>query len=67
MFPTFVVFDPTINIGGIVDLIAVLVVLFKMHNSNVNRLDSIEARLDIVYEWFKRFVIHRTHDSRKGD
>lgn len=47
----------TINIGNILVAVGLLAGFFAAHIQNVRRLQSIETRVEMLYEWFRRRVL----------
>lgn len=45
-------FDPTINIGTILTVVAGVFVAFKIYSGIMTRIDRLETRMDPVWNWF---------------
>lgn len=59
-------FDTTINLGNILTIIGGLGTLAALHMQNIRRLDKIEARVEVVYQWFVKNVINATRRSQSS-
>lgn len=46
-----------INLGTILTLIGTLVTIIKMHNSNVSRVQHLETKLDLMFDWFRKMIM----------
>lgn len=47
-------FNWDVNLGGLVALGGVLVAMYKMHISNIRRMDSLETKVSLMWTAFKR-------------
>lgn len=45
-------FDFTINVGGLLALLAIVITVIKLHASNVSRMARMETKLDILFTWW---------------
>ena len=52
-------FDWSINIGNVLTVISLLVVFMAAHSKNVKRLQDMETKLDLIFQWFRKNVINR--------
>jgi hypothetical protein len=50
-------FNPEISLGTIIQVVMLLMALGAL----VARLSKIESKLDLMYEWFERNVVNRSH------
>ncbi len=51
-------FDLTINLGNIITAVGLLAGFFVAHIQNVRKLQDIDTKLGMVYEWFRTKVIN---------
>ncbi len=51
-------FDWTISIGTLVELAAVIVAVVGMYISILRRIDKVEFKLDLIYQWFSANVLN---------
>jgi len=56
-------FDYSINIGNILTLVSLLSVFVVAHSKNVRRMERIETKLGVVFDWFRTHVI-ANHERR---
>ena len=52
-------FDFTINVTNVVALLVFIAGLITAHTQNIRRLQNIETRLDLMYQWFQKHVINK--------
>ena len=52
-------FDFTINIGEILTAGGLLIGFFVAHTQNIQKLQDIKTKMDLMYEWFQKTVILR--------
>jgi len=52
-------FDWTISVGNVLTGIILLVGFITAHVQNIRKIESIEAKVSIMFEWFQRQVIYR--------
>lgn len=45
-------FDFTINVGGVVAVLGIVITIIKLHASNVSRMARMETKLDILFSWW---------------
>lgn len=57
-------FDWTISIGNLLTAAALFLGFVAAHFQNIRRLDSIESRVKMMYDWFQRKVIYREENGR---
>ena len=55
-------FDWTISVGTLIEALAVVFTVISMYISMVRRMDKMEFKLDLIYQWFSINVL-----SDKGD
>jgi len=53
-----VTFNWDITAGNVLTVIGIIVSFFVAHTQNVRRLERIETKLQLVYDWFKDHVIN---------
>ncbi len=49
MTPTF---DFTINIGGVLAVLGIVITILKLHHGNVSRMARMETKIDILFSWW---------------
>lgn len=49
--------DWTVNVGDVLIAVGLLVGFIAAHVQNVRRLQIIETRVEMIYEWFRRRVL----------
>lgn len=52
-------FNPEINLGAIIEMLMFLVVVA----GGIARFNTIETKLNIMFDWFQRYVIRPGPDS----
>lgn len=60
MFLKAMRFDWTFSIGNVLTAAVLFIGFFHAHRQNIERLAQIEHRLNLIYKWFERKVIHQT-------
>jgi hypothetical protein len=50
-------FDLTVNLGNILTAAGLFVGFYAAHIQNIKRLEKIDARLNLMYEWFEENII----------
>jgi len=55
-------FDWTISVGTLIEALAVVFTVVSMYVSMVRRMDKMEFKLDLIYQWFSINVL-----SDKGE
>lgn len=58
-------FDLDLSLGNIISLAMFLITLYSLHKSNTKRLDSMEAKFDILYKWFCEHIINKDESSSR--
>jgi predicted tellurium resistance membrane protein TerC len=60
-----IIVDPTISLGSIISFVGILGSLWVMHAANVKRITSIEMKVELLFEWFKK-RLEDNEDSRSN-
>lgn len=50
--------DWSINVGEMIAAVVLLVGFVTAHTQNVRKLQDIETRLDLIYDWFTHNIIN---------
>jgi hypothetical protein len=51
-------YDPTINLGEMIAAAVLLTGLVTAHIQNVRRLNTIETKVNIMFNWFSKNIIN---------
>jgi hypothetical protein len=57
-------FSLDLSLGNVISLAMFLITLYTLHRTNTKRLDSMESKFDIVYEWFCRHIFKESEFDR---
>lgn len=55
-------FDWTLSMGNLLTAGALFIGFFIAHQQNIKKLQDIETKVTMMYEWFQRKIIHRNMD-----
>jgi hypothetical protein len=55
------------NWSNIIEFVGLVFMFYKMHTGNIKRLSSIETRIDIMYDWWRRHIVHGGATSDDDD
>lgn len=47
-------FEPTINLGTLLVGSGLIITILKMHKENVKLLTILEAKVDMIWAWYKK-------------
>ncbi len=53
-----ITFSPSVHISDVVSILTTLGALFAVHRANQKRLAIMDAKIGLMFEWFRHHVIN---------
>jgi hypothetical protein len=57
--------DWTINMGELIAAFVLAASFFTAHTNSIRKLQEMKTKLDMIYSWFERQIVHAEHAKRE--